>query len=126
MKLSKAQPAKIRVSSTSIPLLIELDRHVQTCNIRGPIERFRDIASDRFDGTYFRSELDDLIERRLLKVERHGFDDSRGRDPLRDSDRRLCGAGWSVDPSASLVRALWQDRITDAGHAALKGTTHAE
>ena len=105
--------SRIRVSSRSIPLLCELDEYVSTCNIRGPVIRFKDVASDRFDGAYFRSELDDLIRRRLITVVHHGFDDSLGRDPTRMMDRRLCGAGWSVDTTDRLIRCLWPDRVSE-------------
>ena len=102
---------KIRIAVRSIPLLAELDEHIRRCGIEGPLSRFRDIASDCFDGAYVRAELDDLIRRRLLYVVRHGFDDSMGRDPSRDSDPKLCGVGWSVNPSDALVLALWPGRL---------------
>lgn len=104
--------SRIRISAKSMRFLAELHEFVVRRNVRGDLTRFRDIASDRFDGHYYRLELDDLISRRLLTVIRHGFDDSLGRDPMRNGDPKLCGFGWSVDPAERLVRTLWPDRIT--------------
>lgn len=105
---------KLRISAKSIPILLKIDRHIRECNIRGPIERFCDVAADPLDGAVFRRELKDLISRRLLKVVHHGFDDSMGRDPARGQDQRLCGTSWSVNPRKRLIRALWPERITGA------------
>jgi hypothetical protein len=102
---------KLRIAACSAPLIDELHSYVLRYGIRGPISRFRDVASDCFDSAYYRHELADLIKRKLLSVVRHGFDDSRGRDLLRASDPRLCGVGWSVDPTDKLVRHIWPDRV---------------
>ena len=103
---------RLRISAKSIPILLEIDEHIRRCNIRGPIDRFRDVAADPLDGAVFRCELKDLINRRLVKVVKYGFDDSMGRDPARDQDQRLCGTSWSVNPRKRLIRALWPDRIS--------------
>lgn len=105
---------KITVRPQSLPILADIDRHVRQCNIRGPLERFRDVAADTLDGAVSRQDLDDLIRRKLLVVTKHGFDDSRGRDPMRWMDPTTCGVGWSVDPAPQLINALWPDRITEA------------
>jgi hypothetical protein len=97
---------RIRVSAKSLPILCHIAGHVSRCDIRGPIERFRDVASDSCDGYFYRAELDDLVRRRLLTVVNYNDTDAANR-----FDRRLCGSTWSVDPTERLVRALWQDRI---------------
>jgi len=102
---------RIRFRSSSLPILLEIDEHIRFCDIRGPVSRFRDCASDRLDGAYFRRELRDLIRHGLLKIVEHGFDDSMGRDVNRDRDPQLCGTSWSVDPTERLIRACWPDRI---------------
>jgi hypothetical protein len=102
---------KVRVSANSLRWLIEIDRYIREHNIRGSLERFRDVASDVLDSWALRSELADLVRRRLLTVVCQGFDDSRGRDPLRDSNPDLCGVGWSVNPTERLIHAIWPDRV---------------
>jgi hypothetical protein len=102
---------KLRINASSAKWLDEMDRHVRTCDIRGPIDRFRDVAADPIDGAAYREDLDDLIRRRLLRVVPYDFDDSMGRDPYRDMCQRLCGSSWSVDPTPRLIRALWPDRL---------------
>jgi hypothetical protein len=84
---------------------------IERYDVRGTMECFREIPSDLFDGHYFRHELEDLVRRRLLQVIEFGFDDSLGRDPLRNSDRRLCGVGWSVYATERLIRALCPHRL---------------
>lgn len=111
VKLTKAPRKKIRINAKSIWLLDEIDKHVRYCNIRGPLDRFRDIAADPLDGLALKSELSDLIRRRLLTVIDYGFDDSLGRDPSRARDPDLCGTSWSVNPTERLIVALWSDRI---------------
>lgn len=108
---------KPRIPSKSIPWLVAIDEHVRSCNIRGRSDRFRDIAADVLDGWALKEELRPLIKRHLLKVVKHGFDDSMGRDPLRDSDPHLCGTSWSVNPTKRLIRALWPDRLVRKGAA---------
>jgi hypothetical protein len=102
----------IRISAGSIWILDRIDQHIRYCNIRGPIKEFIDVAADPLDGLVLRSELGDLIRRRLLTIVDYGFDDSMGRDIMRDSDPRLCGTSWSVNPTNRLILALWPDRVT--------------
>ena len=102
---------KLRINAKSLKWLIAIDEHIRQCNIRGPLDRFRDAAADVLDGWALRSELKELIDRKLLKVVRHGYDDSMGRDPLRSSDPKLCGTWWSVNPRKRLIRALWPKRV---------------
>lgn len=102
------------IGTRSIPWVLKIDACIREYNIRGPFERFRDVASDALDSSALRSELDDLIRRRMLTVVRHGFDDSLGRDPLRDQDSRFCGAGWSVDPTPRMIQTFWPDRLLGA------------
>jgi hypothetical protein len=99
--------ATIRVSAKSLPILAQIHRHVEMCNVRGDLQRFRDVASDSCDGHFYRDELDDLVKRRLLTVIRYDDNDPAGR-----FDRRLCGSTWSVDPTERLVRGLWPDRLS--------------
>lgn len=106
---------RIRIRASSVPILLAIDQSIRSCNIRGPIERFRDVAADSLDGLVLRCELDDLVRRGLLKIVHQGFDDSMGRDPRRANDPALCGTSWSVDPSEKLIRALWSDRVTGGG-----------
>lgn len=103
---------KVRISATSVPLICTADRHVRRCGIRGPVSSFSDVFADSLDGLAMRDELKDMIRRKLLIVIPYGFDDSQGRDPNRDRDQRMCGTSWSVNPTERLIRALWQDRIT--------------
>jgi hypothetical protein len=105
---------KIRITAKSLPWLIAIDDHVRQCRIRGRLDRFRDVAADVLDGWAMRSELADLLRRRLLAIVEYGFDDSLGPDPARSSDPQLCGAGWSVNPTERLIRALWFDRLEAA------------
>ena len=98
---------RIRISAHSLPILAKIHQHVEMCNIRGDLTRFRDVASDSCDGHFYRSELDDLIKRHLLMV--IPYNDN---DPIaRYLDKTLCGSIWSIDPTERLVRALWPDRI---------------
>lgn len=106
--------AKLRISAASIRWLCRIDEHIRHCNIRGPFERFEYVAADPLDGATLRSDLADLIRRRLLTVIHYGFDDSRGPDPSRWGDQRLCGTGWSVNPTKRLIEALWPDRLDAA------------
>lgn len=105
---------KLRISAKSIWILQRIDEHIRFCNIRGPIERFRDVAADPLDGLVIRSEFDDLVRRNLLKVVKYGFDNSMGRDPMRDSRPDLCGTSWSVNPTDRLILALWGHRIVNS------------
>lgn len=100
--------SKLTISAKSAPLLDELHQYVVECNIRGTVARFRDVASDRFDGAYTREELGDLIRRRLLTVVRYGG------GSMRMSDPKLCGTIWTVDATERLVIALWPDRVSRA------------
>lgn len=109
----------IRISAKSVWILDRIDQHVRCCNIRGPIDRFRDIAADPLDSLALRSELDDLIRRRLLTVIDYGFDDTLGRDIMRDAPRDLCGTSWSVNPTERLILALWRDRVKPPRRATL-------
>lgn len=102
---------KPRINARSIPVVLEIDRHIRQCNIRGPLDRFRDAAADPLDGAVFRCELRDLIVRGMLVVVHYGFDDSMGRDPDRARDQSLCGTSWSVNPSAKMIRTFWPDRF---------------
>src|ERR1051326_5062042 len=94
---------KLRISAKSLPFLIEIDRYIRQCNIRGSLDQFSGAASDVLDGLAIHSELRDLLRRRLLTIVRYGFDDSMGRDPLRDSPRNLCGTSWSVRMTERLI-----------------------
>jgi hypothetical protein len=107
---------KIRIRSSSCRWLNAIHDHVVRCDIVGPVDRFRDVAADVLDGWAVRTELSDLLRRRLLYLVEYGFDDSMGRDPSRDRDPDLCGTSWSVNPSERLIRALWPDRIAGNGH----------
>jgi hypothetical protein len=95
----------IRISAKSIWILERIDEHIRYCNIRGPIECFLDAAADPLDGLAIRAELDDLIRRRLLTIVDYGFDDSMGRDPMRDSHLTCAGhPGASIQLNASFWR----------------------
>lgn len=100
---------RLRVSSAR--WIWAIHENIVACKIRGRLDRFHDVAADVLDGRAIRKELDDLIRRGMLKVVRHGFDDSLGRDPLRDSEPLLCGVGWSVNPTERLIRTFWPDRL---------------
>ena len=102
---------RARISTHSIQWVLEIDEYVRRYDIRGPFERFRDVASDALDSGAFRRELDDLIRRGMLTVVREGFDDSRGRDALRDQDPRLCGTSWTVEPTLRMIQTFWPDRL---------------
>lgn len=102
---------KPRLRASSAKWICEIDNHIRSCNIRGPVERFRDAASDALDGYALRSELDDLIRRGFLTVCRYGFDDSMGRDINRDRDPKMCGTSWTVDTTPKLIRTFWPDRL---------------
>lgn len=103
---------KLKINAKSIPWLLEIDEHVRRCNIRGPLNRFTDIAADPLDGWAMRHDLADLIRRGFLKVIRYGFDDSLRRDPMRDADQRRCGTSWSVNPTPKMIKTFWPERIT--------------
>jgi hypothetical protein len=100
-----------RIRLCSVKWLAAIDEHVRHCNIVGGIGRFVDIASDVLDGWALRSELDDLIRRRLLVVVHYGFDDSMGPDLLRYRDPDLCGTSWSVNPTEKMIRLFWPERL---------------
>lgn len=105
---------RLRIGAASARWIDDMDRHVRACDIRGPIDSFRDVAADPIDGHASRSDLDDLIRRRLLRVVHYGFDDSMGRDPCRDMQPDTCGSSWTVEPTPKLIRALWPDRLHEA------------
>lgn len=105
----------IRVSS--VKWVAAIDAHIRHCNIRGPFSRFIDVAADVLDGWALRSELDDLIRRRLLVIVHYGFDDSTGPDLRRHSDPALCGTSWSVNPTERMIRLFWLKRLEAALNA---------
>lgn len=95
---------RIRINERSLFWLREIDEFIRECDLCG--ERLRDhAASDVLDGYATRSELDDLIRRRLLTVIHYDDDES---PPIR---RELCGSTWSVDLTERAVRALWPHRM---------------
>lgn len=102
---------RIRISALSTRWLARIDDHIRRHDIRG-LDDLQHAASDVLDGLVFRSELADLISRRLLTICRYGFDDSMGRDENRYRDRRLCGTSWTVWASERLIRTLWLERLT--------------
>lgn len=108
---------KPRLSAVSLKWVAAIGDHIRACNVRGPLERFRDVAADALDGRALRGELDDLIRRRMLEVIRYGYDDSRGRDPARLMDSEVCGTCWSVNPTEKFIRAFWSDRLTEIKQA---------
>lgn len=103
---------KPRIKASSARWVCYIDEHIRSCNLRGPFSSFVDAAADPLDGAAFRSELRDLIDRRMLKVIEYGYDDTKGRDPHRGRDPNLCGTWWSVNPTEKMIRAFWPDRIT--------------
>jgi len=107
---------KIRISAKSLKWIVAIDAHVRECKLRGPLNRFRDVAADVLDGWATRGELRDLLRRRLLCIVEYGYDDSEkwGPDPARQMDPEQCGTCWSVNPTERLVRALWWDRLEAA------------
>lgn len=109
--LSQRTPTKPRIGAASIPLILELHDDVLRHNLRGDMQRFRDLASDLFDGSRMRDELDDLVRRGFLVVVHYGFDDSMGRDPLRDRDPKICGTGWTVEATPKLIETFWPARF---------------
>ena len=111
---TKGVRSKVRISLRSARFLAEIDRAVRQANTRGPMERFRDVASDVLDGWAMRNELDELIRCRFLEVVHHGFDDSKkfGPDPLRFMNPKMCGSSWSVNATEKLIRTFWADRLS--------------
>jgi hypothetical protein len=59
--MAKGKKQKPRISLRSAQFLAEMDRALINADTHGPIERFRDIASDVLDGWAMRGELDELI-----------------------------------------------------------------
>lgn len=102
---------KPRISSKSIPWLVEIDRHVRQFDVRGAAANMADIACDVLDGWATRDEIDDLVRRGFLAVVRYRRSECDGW--LWEMDRRTCGTRWSVVATEKMLRTFWPDRIVE-------------
>ncbi len=101
--------AKPTLSARSLKWVLEIDYHICRYDVRGPFERFHDVASDSLDGHAFLSELDDLIKRQFLDLIVYG----RGEVDRLRTDRSLCGSTWSVNPTPKLIKTFWPERVRE-------------
>jgi len=98
--------SKPRVPAKSWPILLAIDDYVRRYNLRG--KRLADAASDVCDGGYTRAELEPLVRRRLLSIDR--YCESRGYFP----DDELCGRSFTVRLTERAMRRIWPARCTGA------------
>lgn len=105
---------KIRVALSSCWILGEIDACIRRYDVRGPVERFHDVASDALDGLVTRQEVDDLVRRRLLEIVHYSKAEVGGE--LWQTD--LCGGRWSVNMTEKMIRGLWPDRVKETAHVA--------
>lgn len=91
---------KVRMRPHSYALLCAVDDYIRKHDLRGEI--LSHAASDVLDGAVTRTEIDDLVRRRLLDIYRDG-----GGPP---GDPENCGTGWTVGLTERAMRALWPDR----------------
>lgn len=105
---------KLRIKATSARWLDEIDQIIRRYNIRGR-DGLAFAASDALSGLAYRKEVDDLVRRRLLRVEK--FPDEYARiDPAGSGIKHgLCGRGWDVLLTERAMRALWPTRL-EAAH----------
>jgi hypothetical protein len=96
--------SKPRINANSAPILLRIDEYIRQYNLRG--RALFNAASDTLDGHSTRRELDDLISRRLLSVERFDGYEVTGSP----EDSRLCGHFFSVSLTERAMRAFWPSR----------------
>jgi hypothetical protein len=94
--------ARPKLTLASVRLLCEVDRYIRQYDIRGPI--LEHAASDQFDGSYDRDELDELIRKRFLSVLRYD----------QDKDCILCGSSFTVELTSRAIALFWPDRKGEA------------
>lgn len=98
--MSTSRRMRPRLRPASYRLLMDIDRYIRRYDVRGRGLPYT--ASDALDGGVNRSDVDELVRRRLLAIVplahgRHNVDD-------------LCGTSWTVELSARAIQLLWHER----------------
>lgn len=94
---------KPRIQPAAVPLLQELNRYIEQCDVRG--SSLAGVAADVFDGCLTEDELRPLLVAGL--VAQVDFEREPGVGDL------VCGSSWSVVLTDTAMRAFWSGRMTE-------------
>lgn len=99
---------KPRISARSIPWLLDIDKRMREC----PPAYADHVASDVLSGAAYRSEIDDLIRRRMLTMDAIPAGERPPhvhRGPPRSHD--LCGSTFDVTLTERALRTFWPHKL---------------
>lgn len=91
---------KPKIKLESVRHLLEIDEYIRQYDLRG--RNLESSASDVLDGSVFREEIEDLINRKLLTliVEESTY-----------YNNRMCGTSWTVHLTPRAMKAFWPARV---------------